>query len=180
MIATPQATVDYLREAADAFTGRRMEREDFYMGVAHLLRLRSTCKRGRVGGVAVAARRIIATGYNGAPPGAPHCFELGCDVDANHHEGGCRRAVHAEANLIAFAAKHGVGLEGCTIYNTHGPCPRCAQLVVSAGVREFIYEIPYRLPEGLDILDQGHVLIRQYGGEHGNSRRGSGASAFRD
>jgi dCMP deaminase len=140
----------------------RIEPEEFYMGVAHLLRLRSTCLRGKVGCLAVRDKRVIATGYNGAPPGQPHCVDLGCDVEGNEHDGGCRRAVHAEGNLIAFAAKHGTPLEGSSLFCTHAPCLRCAQLIVSAGIIEVVYETPYRLPEGLMLLDACNLPIVKY------------------
>jgi dCMP deaminase len=131
------------------------------MEVAHVLRKRSTCKRGKVGAVAVLDSRIIATGYNGSPAGTPHCTELGCDVPANFHEAGCQRAIHAEANLIAFAARHGATLGGATIFCTHGPCLKCAQLVVSAGIVRFVYGVPYRLTEGMTlIVESGLEVVR--------------------
>lgn len=141
----------------------RVEAEDFYMGVAQLLRLRSTCLRGRVGIVAIRDKRIVATGYNGSPAGQPHCFELGCDVDENLHVLGCQRAIHAEANLVSFAARHGIALEGTILYCTHGPCLKCAQLIVASGITELVYETPYRLPEGLELVDRSNIPIRRFG-----------------
>jgi dCMP deaminase len=141
----------------------RITRDELYWQICSALRKRSTCLRGRVGALLVVDRRIVATGYNGAPPGAPHCFEQGCDVDSNVHQGGCQRAVHAEANVIAFAARHGSRCEGSTLFCTHGPCLKCAQLIVSAGVIEVVYETPYRLPEGLELLSQLDVKLRRFG-----------------
>src|SRR4051794_16830756 len=112
----------------------RPSREQTYMEICHVLRKRSTCKRGKVGALLVREGRIIATGYNGAPPGAPHCLELGCDVPENNHEAGCQRTIHAEANVIAFAARHGTASLGATLYCTHGPCLKCSQLIISAGI----------------------------------------------
>jgi dCMP deaminase len=130
----------------------RTTRLQMYMEVCHALRKRSTCLRGKVGCIAVQGGYIVAEGYNGSPPGAPHCFDLGCDVPANVHESGCQRTIHAEANLIAHAARRGIGIEGATLYSTHGPCLKCAQLIVAAGFREVIFETPYRLSEGLELL----------------------------
>lgn len=131
----------------------RPPRDLIFMEVAHVIRKRSTCSRGSVGAVAVLDNRIIATGYNGAPSGAPHCTALGCDVPANNHELGCQRVVHAESALIAHAARHGIKIEGATLYCTHGPCLKCAHLIVSAGFNRFVFGVHYRLPEGLNFVN---------------------------
>ena len=169
----------------------RMSRPELFMQTAHLFAQRSTCKRGQVGCVVVHDRRIVATGYNGAPPGMPHCTDLSggcdsltlyeyrlcprCDGDGDtssgetcqicagtgkieeEHELGCQRAVHAEANAIAFAARHGVSLEGAEIFCTHGPCLACARLIVSAGIARVTYNVPYRLDDGLKLLGQANI-----------------------
>lgn len=140
----------------------RPSREEVYLSIAQILRTQSTCKRGKVGAVLVRDRRIIATGYNGAPPGMPHCFELGCDVDANNHIGGCQRAIHAEANVIYFAARHGVCTKGATLYCTHGPCLKCAQAILAAGIICVVFQTPYRLPEGLELLHESRCKVHQY------------------
>lgn len=139
----------------------RPTRAQTYMEICHVLRKRSTCLRGKVGSLLVSNGRIIATGYNGSPPHAPHCFELGCDVPANDHEAGCQRTIHAEANVIAFAARHGSSTDGSTLYSTHGPCLKCAQLISVAGIAFVVYETPYRLPEGLELLDSLSIPTRQ-------------------
>lgn len=139
---------------------QRISREQLYFDVCHALRKRSTCLRGKVGAIAVRDDRIIATAYNGSPPNAPHCFELGCDVDENNHESGCQRTIHAEANLIAFSAKHGIQLDESTLYCTHGPCLGCAKLIVASGFRSVVYETPYRLPDGLELLADLNVPAR--------------------
>ena len=140
---------------------QRPSRDETYMEICRVLRKRSTCVRGKVGAILVKDRRIIATGYNGSPPGAPHCTELGCDVRENSHELGCQRTLHAEANVIAFCARHAGGAEGSTLYCTHGPCLKCAQLIASAGITAVIYEVPYRLSDGLELLDQLSIPTRQ-------------------
>lgn len=105
--------------------------------------------------------RIIASGYNGAPPGAPHCYEVGCNVDEDLHVLGCQRAIHAEVNALAFAARAGTPTDGATMYCTAGACLKCAQQVISAGIIRFVYGCPYRLPEGLSLLiEQGIEVAR--------------------
>lgn len=142
---------------------QRPSRDETFMEIASVLRKRSTCLRGKVGVVIVSAGRIVASGYNGAPPGAPHCFELGCDLLANHHDAGCQRAIHAESNAIAFAARGRGGAEEATMYCTHGACLKCAQLIVSAGIVRFVYGIPYRLPEGLELLNDAGIEVIHHG-----------------
>lgn len=141
----------------------RISRSELFMEVAHLLRQRSTCSRGKVGAVLTRDNRIIATGYNGAAPGEPHCLDLGCDVHENMHEAGCQRTVHAEANVIAYAARHGQSCEGATLYCTHGACLKCAQLILSAGIANVVYGTPYRLPEGLELLRR-HIWVAEHNG----------------
>lgn len=135
----------------------RPPREELYLSIAQLLRTQSTCTRGAVGAILVSDRRIIATGYNGAPPGMPHCIEVGCAIGS---DGGCQRSIHAEANVLAFAARHGARTAGCTLYSTHGPCLKCAQLIVSAGIERVVFQIPYRLPDGVELLDAANLIVR--------------------
>jgi dCMP deaminase len=115
-----------------------------------------------VGALLVADNRIIATGYNGSPPRAPHCTEVGCDTDRGDANSGCRRTIHAESNVIAFAARHGARVEGAVLYSTHGPCLKCAQLIAVAGIVKVVYEEPYRLPDGLQLLDSLSIATEQY------------------
>jgi dCMP deaminase len=96
-----------------------------------------TCKRARVGALIVRDGRVIATGYNGSPPDELHCLDIGCDMQDGH----CVRTTHAEANAIAFAARHGIATAGATIYvygwitgGDLGICPACNKLAKSAGI----------------------------------------------
>src|SRR6478735_2098258 len=117
-----------------------MDREDFFKQVAELAATRSTCIRAQVGCVLVQYKNIISTGYNGAPPGQPHCTDVGCDEllysdqSGEVHTTGCRRAIHAEANALAWAARMGHSTLGATLFTTHEPCGTCARLLVSAGI----------------------------------------------
>ena len=132
----------------------RISRDELFMKVAELFALRSTCLRGQVGVVAVKDKRIIATGYNGAPEGFPHCTPETCNAD---HP--CTNTIHAEANLIAFAARAGIKLEGATLYCTHAPCKKCAELILQSGIVELYYRNCYRNTDGLNLLWGGNKKI---------------------
>jgi dCMP deaminase len=137
----------------------RISRDVLFMEIAKLMAARSTCTRGNVGAVIVRDRRIVVTGYNGAPSNMAHCLDVGCDLGPG---GGCQRAVHAEANAIAFAARDGISLLGTTLYSTHAPCRKCAELIVNAGIKIVVYNIAYRDPAGLDLLDLAGVEFHEY------------------
>lgn len=130
--ASPSALSDGLRS-------ERMPRHTLYMGVADLYSQRATCRRASVGAVAVRDGRIIAAGYNGAPAGLVHCLEEGCILVAGH----CVRAVHAEANLVSWAARTGTALDQVEIYTTSQPCLACAKLLVNAGVVRVVFRDRY-------------------------------------
>lgn len=117
----------------------RTTRDEYYMAIAELTAKRSTCDRANVGAIAIKDKRIIMSGYNGSPSGIAHCNEVGHML----HNGHCIATVHAEQNIIANAAKHGISLEGCTIYVTHQPCFYCLKLLISAGVKYVIYKNSY-------------------------------------
>lgn len=137
----------------------RISRDFMFAKIAYIVAARSTCPRARVGAVLVKDNRIISTGYNGAPSGLHHCDDFGCEIDDN---GSCTRTVHAEANVIAFAAKNGIPTQGSTLYTTVAPCYTCAKLLINAGVKEVVYMEPYRLDDGLRILADCGVEIRGY------------------
>ncbi len=109
------------------------------MATAVLLSTRSPCERLHVGCVIVSAgdrkNRIVAAGYNGFLPGAPHSSRV-----RDGHE---QATVHAEQNAIADAARRGISVEGCTAYVTHFPCINCAKIMASAGIAEVRYRADY-------------------------------------
>jgi dCMP deaminase len=116
------------------------------MQIAHLVATRATCPRRSVGAVLVRDKRILATGYNGAPSGLPHCPELGPTHEwptGCLRAGHCIRALHAEQNALLQAAKIGVACDGATIYVTCQPCNACAKMVINAGIKRVIYEGEY-------------------------------------
>jgi dCMP deaminase len=109
--------------------------DDYFMDIAFTVAQRSTCDRAHVGAVLVRDRRILTTGYNGAPVGSPHCDDVGHLMVDGH----CVRTLHAEQNAIIQAALHGVSTEGASAYVTHQPCITCAKMLINAGVRQVVY-----------------------------------------
>ncbi|GAB4310111.1 MAG: ComE operon protein 2 [Myxococcota bacterium] len=111
----------------------------YFMQLAEFVAARSTCDRKSVGAVIVKDKRILATGYNGSVSGLPHCDEEGHLIRDNH----CVRTIHAEANAILSAARHGVSIEGATIYINTFPCFNCFKLIANAGIKRICYCDPY-------------------------------------
>lgn len=113
--------------------------DEYFMMLAKLVATMATCKKRRVGAVVVRNRRILTTGYNGAPPGMPHCTEVGCLV-FEEEGSSCRRAIHAEQNAVL---QNSGGLEGATLYTSYLPCVDCMKDIVSARIAEVVYEEEY-------------------------------------
>lgn len=136
----------------------RINRETMFMRIANIVSERSTCSRLKVGAVLVKDSRIISTGYNGASKGLTHCDDSGCEME----NGSCIRTVHAETNVIAFAAKNGITTDGAILYTTHAPCYSCAKLLVNAGISKVVFENEYRIKKGLRLLEECGVHIHEY------------------
>jgi len=117
----------------------RLVRADYFMLLAHLVALRSTCDRAHVGSVLVKDQRVIATGYNGSPRDLHHCDDVGHLMVDGH----CVRTVHAEQNVLVQAARYGTATQGAILYSTHSPCLACARLLINAGVTAIVYHYPY-------------------------------------
>lgn len=128
----------------------RPSSEQVLMLVAQAMSFRSTCPRLHVGAVIAVDRRILATGYNGAPAGMSHCIHPAGENLSSVKP--CITAVHAEANAIAFAAKHGVSVAGATLFTTHSPCQTCALLIINSGIVEVMYNEQFRDANPLDTL----------------------------
>jgi len=110
------------------------------MDIARAVGTRATCSRRKVGAVIVKGKRILSTGYNGAPVGMRHCdHEEGRDMLDGH----CARSTHAEQNAIVQAARHGISIEGGTMYCTDHPCLTCAKLLINAGIGRVVYAQAY-------------------------------------
>ena len=117
---TDQRFIDLCREAANGW---------------------STCQREAVGAVVARGGEIVKPGWNGAPSGQPHCIDVGCLMDDGH----CIRAIHAEDNALWYAGRE--ACNGATLYVSHFPCWRCAQVIVRAGIARVVYEQEYRVDE---------------------------------
>jgi dCMP deaminase len=113
--------------------------DGYFMNIASVVATRSTCDRRRVGAVIVKDRTILSTGYNGSIRGLPHCSEIGHMMEGGH----CIATVHAEANAIIQAARHGICVDGATIYVTSSPCWSCFKMLMNAGIARIVYGEPY-------------------------------------
>jgi dCMP deaminase len=117
------------------------------MAITRLVARRSTCLRRSVGAVLVKDKRILATGYNGAPAGLRHCEEVGCLRESSSVPSGVRhelcRGLHAEQNVIIQAAYHGIPIRGSTLYCTNKPCVICSKMLINAGIELIYYEEGY-------------------------------------
>jgi len=139
--------------------------KEYFMDIAFLVAKRATCRRRRVGAVAVRDKRILASGYNGAPAGLPHCLDIGClreelDVPSGERHELCR-GLHAEQNVIIQAAYHGVSIKEATIYCTNLPCSICSKMIINAGIREIIYQDGYADPMSKEMLTAAGVKLAQ-------------------
>jgi dCMP deaminase len=117
------------------------------MAIAKMVAKRSTCLRRSVGAILVKDKRILATGYNGAPAGLRHCEEVGCLRESSSIPSGQRhelcRGLHAEQNVIIQAAYHGISIKGATLYCTNKPCVICSKMLINAGIQKIYYEEGY-------------------------------------
>lgn len=128
-------------------TGSRPGWDAYFMSIAAVVSTRSTCLRRKVGAVIVKDRRIISTGYNGAPRGVPHCSEAGClreklGIPSGERHEICRGS-HAEVNAIAQAAAVGASTSGASLYCTHEPCSFCTKAVINAGIVKIVFVHSY-------------------------------------
>jgi dCMP deaminase len=131
--------------------------DEYFLMMAKLAATRSTCLAFPVGAVIVKDRQVLATGYNGSPSGSAHCTTQGycypglsrCDVSSTLPS----RAIHAEANAIAQAAKHGISCQGASIYVTLEPCISCLKLIISTGIQQVYYETVFNSGEKAMVRD---------------------------
>ena len=119
---------------------KRVSWEKYFMNIATEVATRSTCDRKHVGAVIVRGKTILSTGYNGSIKGLDHCDDVGHDMDNDH----CVRTIHAEANAIVQAAKHGINIDQSEIYVTASPCYDCFKLIANAGICKIYFGEFYR------------------------------------
>ena len=127
---------------------------------------RSTCLRRHVGAILVKDKRILATGYNGAPSGLRHCEEVGCLRENTSVPSGERhelcRGLHAEQNAIIQAAYHGFSIRGATLYCTNKPCVICSKMLINAGIRKILYEDGYDDQLADQMLREANIDIERF------------------
>jgi dCMP deaminase len=137
--------------------------DEYFLQLARQAATRSTCLRRQVGAVLVRDKRILATGYNGAPRGVAHCLDIGClreqlGIPSGERHELCR-AIHAEQNAVIQAAIHGVAIESATLYCTHHPCILCAKILINCGVREIHYLEGYPDELSREMLAEAEVVL---------------------
>ena len=119
----------------------------YFSSITRMVATRSTCLRRHVGAILVKEKRILATGYNGAPAGLKHCIDVGCLREEASIPSGTRhelcRALHAEQNAIVQAAYHGISIAGSTLYCTNKPCVICSKMLINAGIKRIFFDESY-------------------------------------
>lgn len=145
--------------------GGRPGWDQYFLEIAQVVAKRSTCVRRQIGAVIVKDRRILTTGYNGAPSGLKDCLELGCLRDEHGIPSGTRqetcRALHSEMNAVIQAALHGISTKGGTLYCTHQPCSVCARMIINAGILKVVYTGDYPDRFAVSLLNEAGVeLVR--------------------
>jgi dCMP deaminase len=135
--------------------------DDYFMTITKVVATRSTCLRRHVGAILVKDKRILATGYNGAPAGLRHCGEIGCLRQDASIPSGTRhelcRGLHAEQNAIIQAANHGISIRGSTLYCTNKPCVICSKMIINAGISQVYYEEGYDDPLADQMLEEASI-----------------------
>lgn len=140
--------------------------DEYFMSITEAVAQRSTCLRRKVGAVLVRDKRILTTGYNGAPTGFSHCLEAGClrqkmGIKSGERQELCR-GLHAEQNALVQAALHGVSVRGAVLYTTLEPCITCTKMLVNARVQEVVYQEEYPDELARVFLSEGGVKRRQW------------------
>lgn len=137
--------------------------EIYFMDITELVARRSTCTRRSVGAIIVKDKRILSTGYNGAPSGVRHCIDVGCLREDLNVASGQRhelcRGIHAEQNAIIQAALHGVSIKDATLYCTNLPCAICAKMIINAGIKKIIYLSGYADQMSAEMLNEAGVDV---------------------
>ena len=145
---------------------KRLSWDEYFIKIAELVAQRSTCLRRQVGCVIVRDKRMLTTGYNGAPRGLKHCSETGClrnklKIPSGERQELCR-ALHSEQNAIIQAALTGISLNDSVLYCTHQPCIACAKMLINAGIKKIVYKGAYPDKLALSILkDAGIKLVKK-------------------
>ena len=144
----------------------RPDWDSYFMEIARLISSRSTCLRRQVGAVIVKDRRILTSGYNGAPSGLAHCLETGClrierGIPSGQRHELCR-GLHAEQNAIIQGAYHGVSVSGSVLYCTHSPCSVCARMIINAGILVVVFQEGYPDELAQELLAESRVELYRW------------------
>ena len=148
-------------------SNERPDWDTYFLRIAKLVAQRSTCMRRKVGAVIVRENRILATGYNGAPNGLAHCYQLpgGCLREAQKIPSGQRhelsRGLHAEQNANLQAAAFGVSLAGSVLYCTHQPCVTCGKMLINAGIKRIVFLGDYPDELSLQMLKEVNMKLER-------------------
>ena len=151
---------------------QRPDWDEYFMEIMETVAKRANCDRGRSAAVIVKDRRIIATGYVGAPAGLPTCDEVGHLIKVAYDERGgehqhCIRTTHAETNAIAQAARHGTRIDGGTIFCRMTPCLDCTKLLINAGILRVVCQKRYHADhDSLRFLEEAGVELVVLKDEH--------------
>jgi dCMP deaminase len=141
--------------------------EEYFMGITKLVAQRSTCLRRHVGAILVRDKRIITTGYNGAPARIKHCLDVGCLREQMGIPSGERhelcRGLHAEQNAIIQAAIHGVSIQGASLYCTNMPCSICTKMLINSGIVDIYFKEGYSDPLASDMLAEAGIVPKKFG-----------------
>jgi dCMP deaminase len=144
---------------------KRPSWDEYYLKIALEVSQRATCMRRKVGAVLVRDKRLLTTGYNGAPRGVEHCEALGCMRDRLGIPSGQRhelcRGLHAEMNAILQAAVHGVSVDGATLYCTNSPCSLCAKMLINAGVKRIVVTDGYPDDLATELLKEAGIPVER-------------------
>lgn len=138
--------------------------DEYFLEVAHLVSKRATCLRRKVGAVLVKDKRILATGYNGAPTGLAHCLDIGCLREKLKIPSGQRhelcRGLHAEQNALIQASLYGISPKGSALYATNQPCIICVKMLINAGVNEIVVAGGYPDEMAKKLLEEARIKLR--------------------
>lgn len=152
-------------------TQARPSWDEYFLSLVKEVAKRATCDRGRSGCIVVKDKQIMCTGYVGSPPGLPHCDDVGHMMKKVVDDDGtirlhCVRTIHAEQNAICQAAKHGIDIDGATLYCSMEPCRTCAMLIMAVGIKRVVALKRYHAAgETRDMFRQAGIILEVFNDE---------------
>lgn len=139
--------------------------DEYFIEITKIVGTRATCDRGRSGCVITKDKRIIATGYVGAPVNLPHCDDIGHEMHTVIHKDNkqtrhCIRTTHAEQNAICQAARFGIALDRATLYCNMTPCYVCAKMIINSGIKRIVCRKDYHASKrSKEIFKQANIEL---------------------